>query len=138
MNCLRIPNNCCLIGDKIYPNRGNVVTQYTAQQLARKQGMERRKSLKFNRLVKRYRIGVEHAIAELKTYKSVASLWRHLTLFAIGHVYICWVCMQKKRKWGLFCKQLLVFSFFRIDKFVPKLRSTNPPASLNFVVRFVW
>ena len=32
---LEFPNNCYLIGDKIYPNRGNV-----AQQLARKQWME--------------------------------------------------------------------------------------------------
>ena len=55
---LEFPDNCYLLGDKIYPNRGNVVTQVTAQQIARKPGNQRRKCLKFNRFVQRYRIGV--------------------------------------------------------------------------------
>ena len=74
---LEYPDNCYLLGDKIYQNRGNVVTQFTAQQIARKPGNQRRKCLKFNRFVQHYRIWVEHGIAELKTYKSVGSLWRH-------------------------------------------------------------
>ena len=39
---LEFPDNCNLLGDKIYPNRGNVVTQFTAQQIARKPGNQRR------------------------------------------------------------------------------------------------
>ena len=38
---LEFPDNCYmyLLGDKIYPNRGNVVTQFTTvQQIARKPG----------------------------------------------------------------------------------------------------
>ena len=51
------------------------------------------------------------------------------TLFAIGHMYMCRVCMQKKEM-GLFCKQFFVFPFLRIDKFVLKLRSTTDPPQL--------
>ena len=60
------PHHCYILGDKIDPNKGNVLTQYATQQVARKQGVERSKCLKFNRVLKRYRIGVEHAIAQLK------------------------------------------------------------------------
>ena len=37
---LELPDNCYmyLLGDKIYPNRGNVVTQFTVQRIARKPG----------------------------------------------------------------------------------------------------
>ena len=42
---LEFPDNCYLLGDKIYPNRGNVVTQVTAQQIAREPGNQRRKCL---------------------------------------------------------------------------------------------
>ena len=88
---LEFPDNCYLLG-KIYPNRGNVVTQFTAQQIARKPGNQRRKCLKFNRFVQRYRIGVEHAIAELKTYKSVGSA----PIFIFGKMYMCRNSLQKK------------------------------------------
>ena len=64
-------------------------------------------------------IGVEHALAELKTYKSVGSLWRHpRPLFSIGNMYMCRVSMQKKKKNGACC--VVVYFFFRTDKFVPK------------------
>ena len=56
-----------------------------------------------------------------------------LVLSCRGSYNVC-----RKKKWGLFCKQFFVFFFFRIDEFVPKLRSTTHPASLNFEVRFVW
>ena len=59
------PHHCYILGDKIDSIKGNVLTQY-ATQVARKQGVERSKCLKFNRVSKRYRIGVEHAIAQLK------------------------------------------------------------------------
>ena len=50
---LCFPEQCVLLGDKIYPNGNCTMTPYTAAQLARY-----------------YRIGVEHAFAELKQYKT--------------------------------------------------------------------
>ena len=72
---LEFPDNCYLLGDKIYLNRG-----------------------KFNRFVQRYRIGVERAIAELKTYKSVGSLWRHPRPYLSSVTCICaGINCRKKR-----------------------------------------
>ena len=86
---LEFPDNCYLLGDKIYPNRGNVVTQFTAQQIARKPGNQRKKCLKFNRVVKRYRIGVEHAIAELKKIICWISVATPAPISIFGNMYMC-------------------------------------------------
>ena len=56
------------MADKIYPNRTPVLTSYTSAQLARVPRLERRTYRKFNSLIRKYRIRVEHAIADLKTY----------------------------------------------------------------------
>ena len=65
----------CLLADKICYSTP-VLTSYTSQ-LARRPLVERRTCRKFNSLIRKYRIRVEHAIADLKTYKYVGSLWRH-------------------------------------------------------------
>ena len=96
---LEFLDNCYLLGDKIYPNRGNVVTQFTAQQIARKPGTQRRKCLKFNRFVQRYMIGVEHAIAELKTFCWI-SVATPAPISIFGNMYMCRNCLQKKKNWG--------------------------------------
>ena len=62
------PEELCLLADKICPNRTPVLTSYTSAQLARRPLVERRTYRKFNSLIRKYRIRVEHAIADLKTY----------------------------------------------------------------------
>ena len=37
---LEFPDNCNLLGDKIYPNRGNVVTQLQHSKLLESQGIK--------------------------------------------------------------------------------------------------
>jgi len=74
---LIFPEELCLLADIIDPNRTPVLTSYTSAQLARKPLVERRTCRKFISLIRKYRIRVEHAIADLKTYKYVGSLWRH-------------------------------------------------------------
>ena len=74
---LQFPDNCFLLGDKIYPNRHPVMTPYTRQQIARKPECLKNKCRKLNRLISEYRIKVEHAICELKCYKVMGTLWRH-------------------------------------------------------------
>jgi len=53
------------LADKSYPNRTPVLTSYTSAQLARMPLVERRTYRKFNSLIRKYRIRVEHAIADL-------------------------------------------------------------------------
>ena len=62
------PEELCLLADKIYPNRTAVLTSYTSVQLARRPLVERRTHRKFNSLIRKYRIRVEHALADHKTY----------------------------------------------------------------------
>ena len=66
---LPFPDNCFLVGDKIYPNRHPVMIPYTRQQIARKPECLKNKCRKLNSLISEYRIEVEHAICELKCYK---------------------------------------------------------------------
>ena len=81
---LIFPEELCLLADKIYPNRTPVLTPYTFAQLARRSLVKRRSYRKFNSLIRKYRIRVEHAIADLKTYKYVGHF---------GDIqWICTVC----------------------------------------------
>ena len=71
--------NRAFFGDKIYPNSNCIMTPYAAAQLARKEDRVKRKCKKLNyyRNIRYYRIGVEHAFAELKQYiyKITSSAW---------------------------------------------------------------
>ena len=60
------PEELCLLADIIYPNRSPVLTSYRSAQLARRPLEERRTYRKFNYLIRKYRIRVEHAIADIK------------------------------------------------------------------------
>jgi hypothetical protein len=53
-----------------------IITGYTSAQLSRKRGQELRKCRKYNRYVKSYRVTVEHAISQLKSYRAISSVWR--------------------------------------------------------------
>ena len=96
---LPFPEELLLLGDKIYPNRGSIMTPYTSAQLRRKSPTERRKCRKLNRFVRKYRVRVEHAISEIKTYKSVGTLWRHPRNLLPQIVFICasLVCRRKQK-----------------------------------------
>ena len=95
---LPFPDDCVLLGDKVYPNRYPPMTAYSATQLARKHGRHRRQCQKFNRYVRKYRVCVEHAIAKLKSYRSIASIRRHPRdlLPSVVHVCACLVCRRKE------------------------------------------
>ena len=86
---LCFPEQCVLSGDKIYPKGNYIMTPYTAAQLARKEDRMKRKCKKLNRNIRHYRIGVEHAFAELKQYKITSSVWRHPCPLLSQLVTIC-------------------------------------------------
>ena len=94
---LCFPEQFFLSGDKIYPNGNCIMTPYTAAQLARKADRMKRKCKKMNRKIHYYRIGVEHAFAELKQYKITSSVWRHPRPLLSPLVTICegFVCRKK-------------------------------------------
>ena len=74
---LIFPEELCLLTDKIYPNRSPVLTPYTSAQITSKSLVDRRKCRKFNSLILKYGIYVEHATADIKIYKYVGLFWRH-------------------------------------------------------------
>jgi hypothetical protein len=53
------------------------MTPCTSAQIRRKQERQRRKCLKPNKITMKYRVCVEHAMAEIKRYSSISSVWRH-------------------------------------------------------------
>ncbi|XP_071150488.1 melanopsin-A-like [Mytilus edulis] len=75
---LNFPEECVQLGDIIYPNRHPVFTPLTRQQITTKPDHQKHKSRKFNRVIAEYRVLVEHAMGDLKNYKVMGTLWRHL------------------------------------------------------------
>ena len=98
---LQFPDELVLLGDKVYPNHGAVITPYTSAQLARKQPLERRKCMKLNSLIKLYRVRVEQLIGELKTYRSVSLLWRHPRTMLPSTVKSCAALVCRRKEIGL-------------------------------------
>ena len=98
---LSFPDELVLLGDKIYPNRGAIMTPYTAAQLSRKRPNVRKKCRKLNSLIRSYRIRVEHTIAELKTYKAVSSVWRHPRSQLSPTVNACAALVCRRKAIGL-------------------------------------
>ena len=94
-NYLIFPEELCLLAEIIDPNRSPVLTSYTSAQLARRPLVKRRTYRKFNNLIRKYKIRVEHAIADHKTYKYAGSLWRHPMDMLSSTVCAYLVCRRK-------------------------------------------
>jgi len=74
---LDLPPGVNLLADKAYPDGGPLNTPVRAIQMRLLNHRERRRARKFNRCLSRRRIKVEHVFKEMKTYKSIDSIWRH-------------------------------------------------------------
>ena len=98
---LLFPDQCVLLADKIYPNQYPLMTPYTTAQIRCKQGRHRRRSLKLNRLIVKYRACAEHAIAEIKRYRAISSVWRHKRGLLPKVVHICAFLTSRKKSIGL-------------------------------------
>jgi hypothetical protein len=98
---LPFPDVCFLLGDTIYPNRYPLLTPYSMAQIRRKHGVERQQSLRFNRYLRRYRVKVEHTIAQMKIYKSISSVWRHPRNLLSNVVKICAGLICRRKDLGL-------------------------------------
>ena len=98
-NVLPFPNDCILLGDKIYPNRHPILTEFTELQL--RQRDDRLRCRKLNKYIRQYRVYVEHAIAEIKCYRSVGTIWRHRRSTLPRVVTICVGLVCRKKDIGL-------------------------------------
>ena len=98
---LTFPANCVLLADQIYPNGHPVITPYSTAQIRRKQGQDRQQCLRFNRYHRQYRVLVEHAIGQIKVYKSVSSVWRHPRRILSVVVRICAALVCRRKSIGL-------------------------------------
>ena len=67
---LDILPNAKLLADKAYPDGGSLLTPIRANQMALLNNRERRRARRFNRLLSKRRVKVEHVIKEMKTYKA--------------------------------------------------------------------
>lgn len=98
---LPFPDECYLLGDKIYPNVHPIMTQHTSPQLRRMPPQRRRKARKLNRCISANRIAVEHAINEIKTYMSISTVWRHRRSLLPRVVYVCTCLVNRKKDLGI-------------------------------------
>jgi len=96
---LPFPDQCVLLADKIYPNRFPLMTPYTSAQIRRRDN--RRQCRRLNRTISKYRIVVEHAIAEIKAYKCVSSIWRHKRHFLAATVRLVAKLVVRRKLIGL-------------------------------------
>jgi hypothetical protein len=67
---LPFPEECVLLGDKIYPNLNHVMTSYTQQQLRRRDAHCRRKCRKVNQFISKYRSIVQRTICKINPTES--------------------------------------------------------------------
>jgi hypothetical protein len=72
---LPFPDECFLLGDKIYPNRHPIVTPFTEQQINRRHVFERR-CRELNKIISTHRSIIERSICKLKSYRILSSVWR--------------------------------------------------------------
>ena len=98
---LIFPEELCLLADKIYPNRSPVLTPYTSAQITRKSLVDRRKCRKFNSLILKYGIYVEHATADIKTNTYVGLFWRHPRNMLSCTVRVCTSLVCRRKAIGL-------------------------------------
>jgi len=75
------------------------MTPYTGAQIRRRGN--RRKCLRLNRTISKYRIVVEYPFAEMKPYKCVASIWRHKRHFLTATVRLVAKLAMRRKLIGL-------------------------------------
>ena len=77
------------------------MTPYSAVQMRQRNAHQRRQCRRLKIIIQRYCICVEHAIAELKEYRSVGMVWRHRRRALPRVVTICAGLVCRKKQIGL-------------------------------------
>jgi len=66
---LDLPPNAKLLADKAYPDGGSLLTPIRANQMPLLNNRERRQAQRFNKLLFKRRVKIEHIFKEMKAYK---------------------------------------------------------------------
>ena len=74
---LDLPPNAKLLADKSYPDGGSLLTTVRANQMPLLNHRDRRRARRFNTLLFKRRVKVEHVFKEVKTYKVIGQIWPH-------------------------------------------------------------
>ena len=84
------PRETYLLADKGYPNQHPIMTSFRRPQIMnRPLGRERRRCRIFNRTHSQLRVYIEHIIKQIKIYRVIGSLFRHLRWKMTAIVDIC-------------------------------------------------
>ena len=74
---LDLPPNAKLLADKAYPEGGSLLTPVRANQMPLLNHRDKRRARRFNTLLSKRRVKIEHVFKEMKTYKAIGQIWRH-------------------------------------------------------------
>ena len=66
-----------LLADKAYPDGGSLLTPVRANQMPLLNHRDRRRARRFNTLLSKRSVKIEHVFKEMKTYKAIGQIWRH-------------------------------------------------------------
>ena len=74
---LDLPPNAKRLADKAYPDGGLLLTPVRASHMPLLNHRDRRRARRFNTLLSKRRVKVEHVFKEVKTYQAIGQIWRH-------------------------------------------------------------
>ena len=74
---LDLPPNAKLLADKAYTDGGSLLTLVRANQMPLLNHRDRRRARRFNTILSKRRVKIEHVFKEMKTYKAIGEIWRH-------------------------------------------------------------
>ena len=79
---LDLPPNAKLLADKAYPDGGSLYilltpVRTTVNQMPLLNHRDRRRAKRFNALLSKRRVKIEHVFKEMKTYQAIGQIWRH-------------------------------------------------------------
>ena len=79
-----------ILGDKIDPNSDLITVPHTTPQLEKKDARFLNKHIHYRKIT------VEHAIADMKVYRVISSIWRHPRPMLSIHLYVQTLCAGSK------------------------------------------
>ena len=73
---LDLPTNAKLFAVKVYTDGGSLLTPVRANQIPLLSHRDRRRARRFNTILSKRRVKIEHGFEEMKTYKAIGQIWR--------------------------------------------------------------
>ena len=71
---LDLPPNAKLLADKVYTDGGSLLTPVRANQMPLLNHRDRRRARRFNTILSKRRVKIEHGFKEMKTYKAIGQI----------------------------------------------------------------